>query len=47
MLASVLLEEDGEVFTSSPVEVVSQGRNNNADLGLILRKSGVYPQGYG
>lgn len=46
-IASVLEESEEAVCMSGLVTVVSDRSNYQADLGFVLRKSGVYPEGYG
>lgn len=46
-ISSVLPETEDVTVTSDPVSVSSDRSNYNADLGYVLRKPGVYPEGYG
>ena len=46
-LSSILEETDDTVCVSEQVQVVSAKNNFEADLGFVLRTSGVYPEGFG
>ncbi len=46
-IVSVLPESEDVTVTSDPVTVTSDRSNYTADLGYVLRKPGVYPEGYG
>lgn len=46
-LTSILPETDDSTCVSEQVTVVSAKNNYNADMGFVLRVSGVYPAGFG
>ena len=44
---SVLADEDGDYALADGLQVISDRRKYDADLGFVLRVDGVYPAGYG